>query len=109
MVKRRSDQACGTEGGQKLVVRDEDFVGEYPLLFEYLAHRQYDDGSERETSTLLVFAADGVWKACLNDRAEGQALWVSCSFFGGVLEALERALDTSAPDWRRTSRPFKKK
>jgi hypothetical protein len=71
-----------------------------PLLFEYLSHRQFEDGSMRETSTLMVFASEGLWKGCLNDRQEGRALWASAETIGGLLEALERCLDHTHPDWR---------
>lgn len=107
MIKRQSASASDVRPGDP-AARDVAMEADNPLLFEYLTSTTFGDGSERETSTLLLFASGGVWKGCLNDRAEGQALWVSGASVGDVLEALERALDTTSPDWRRTQTKSKK-
>jgi hypothetical protein len=101
MIKRQS--ASAPSGLGSLAAKDDAFSRRCPLMFEYLTATTFEDGSERQTATLLVFAAEGVWKGCLNDRAEEQALWASASDLQGVLDALEHALETGAPDWRRTS------
>lgn len=107
MIKRQSasqqEQAPGVRAA-----RDTVMEAEYPLLTEYLVETVFSDGSERETATLLVFASGGVWKGCLNDRSEGKALWASGASLSDVYEALERALDTSSPDWRPTRQPTRK-
>jgi len=107
MIKRNSGGQGGPNG--RPCSRDVVLEADHPLLMEYLTQTAFEDGSERETATLLIFAAEGVWKICLNDRAEDQALWASGSDVASAMEALERMLDTAAPDWRRTAkRPGRK-
>lgn len=101
MIRRQSASGGEVPAGAP-AARDVALAADNPLLLEYLTATSFEDGSERETATLLIFAASGVWKGCLNDRAESRALWVSGVDVAGVLEALERALDTTTPDWRPT-------
>lgn len=78
---------------------------EYPNITEYLVQRLFADGSERETSTLLLFATEGLWKVCLNDRAEGRALWAAGASHGDAMAALEAMLETNTAEWRSVRRP----
>jgi len=106
MIRRQSASTkCDT--GAVFAARDVVMEAEYPLMTEYLVTRTFEDGSERETSTLLVFAAEGVWKVCLNDRAEQRALWASGASYGDALAALEKLLDSGAETWR-PYKPYKK-
>ncbi len=108
MIRRQSARA--TDGVTPvLAARDTVMEADRPLLTEYLVSTVFGDGSERQTATLLIFATEGVWKVCLNDRAEEQALWASGVDVASALDALERMLDTEAPDWRRTTRPQPKR
>lgn len=108
MIRRQSGSSEG-DSGRTVAARDTVMEADRPLLMEYLTAMTFADGSERQTSTLLVFAAEGLWKVCLNDRAEEQALWASGPDVASALDALERMLDTEAPDWRRTARPQARK
>lgn len=108
MIRRQSKSASG-DGNAVHAARDTVMEADRPLLMEYLTDLTYSDGSERQTATLLIFAADGVWKACLNDRSEEQCLWASGSDVAAALDALETMLDTGAPDWRRVTKYKPKK
>lgn len=80
-----------------------DEVGSlYPLLAEHLTCRFYegDPPTPRETSTLLIFAQEGVFKACLRDRATKRALWVSCPLWSELLAVLEAGLSDEHAVWR---------
>jgi len=97
-IRRRSEGVGGAVSGG--VGPETVDVQALPSLLEYLTSVLFEDGSERETSTLLVFTEDGRWKVALNDRQEGRSLWVSGSSFFGALLALEEQLCTGEGDWR---------
>lgn len=72
----------------------------HPALWEYLTVDVFEDGTERQTSTLLLFAERGLIKGCLKDRSVNRALWASAATVTGLLEVLEEALSTESGDWR---------
>jgi hypothetical protein len=73
-----------------------------PTLVEYLTATTWDDGQERPTATLLLFTEDGVWKCCLNDRANSRSAWVSGDTPEGCITALEEGLSLGDLPWRRS-------
>lgn len=83
-------------------VEDPQFKRLYPLLFEYLTCDTWDDGTTRETSTLLLFVDAGVLKGCVNDRAMGRNLFVAAESLSGLLGAANEALGETSPGWRAT-------
>lgn len=72
----------------------------YPALWEWLTATSYDDGSPRQTSTLLIFVEDGQCKACLSDRDEDCSGWASGATLEGVMESLDARLTAGTLDWR---------
>lgn len=74
---------------------------EYPALFEYLTLVVWEDGTARQTSTLLLFFEDGAWKACLNDRENARSAWASGGSPHQAIRALEDALGDDLVEWRR--------
>jgi hypothetical protein len=76
-----------------------------PLLVAHLEDAKWDDGSRRETSTLMLLVEDGWLKACLNDRALGCSLWVTGDSLAAVLDALEGHLEAGDGEWR-IRKPF---
>lgn len=91
----------GTELGLRTAV-DQDFASAYPELYEHLTAACWDGDPKqpRVVSTLLVFAQDGCFKACLRDRAEGLCLWVASSTFDGLYGVLEGELAAGTGIWR---------
>lgn len=79
------------------------FPGVYPLLHEHLTLVRWDDGKPRQVSTLMVTQEDGVWRGCLNDRANQRSVWVSAATFYAVLDRLEDGLQRDSLEWRRNS------
>lgn len=77
------------------------FTTTFPTLAEYLSVTAWDDGSPRETSTLLVFVEEGVWKGCIHDRAAGRSAWLSGAAPVALLGRLEDALRDETVEWRR--------
>lgn len=81
-------------------VCDPQIQQRYPQLWEHLTAVAYDDGSRRETSTLLLFMQDGSLKGMLRDKDGERCLWVAARSLIGVLEALEGQLGDDMADWR---------
>jgi len=79
---------------------DPAFANPYPILWSYLTQMKWEDGSPRQTSSLLIFADDGVLKAMLRDREVGLCLWVAGATVQGLWDALEGALTDPRADWR---------
>jgi len=79
---------------------DKDFAKAHPALVEFMTLRKMDDGSPRQTSSLLIFCEDGVWKACLSERERELTLWAAGDTVAELLEAMEATLQSPAPQWR---------
>lgn len=98
MVKKKS----GVPGAGQAVFVDAKtfFDGEYPLLAAHLGDPVYDDGTPRLTSTLLIFAEQGLWKACLSCRDTEEVAFVSASNTRDLFLKLEDGLEADELDWR---------
>lgn len=77
-------------------------LDDYPTLAEFLTSTAYDGDlpGSRQTATLLIFAQDGMWKACLRDRQEMRSAWVAAALFNDLLPVLENALGDAGLVWR---------
>lgn len=71
----------------------------YPTLHDFLTLTGWA-GKQRKSGTVLVFAEDGKWKCCLNDRDGGHYCFVSSDSLAGLLGALEGGLKGGTLDWR---------
>ncbi len=76
-----------------------------PVLWEYLSSEQWEDGSARLTSTLLVFVEEGRVKVCLNDRAAQRKGWVTGVTPEAAFTALEASLAAGNIEWRMDKQP----
>lgn len=66
----------------------------------YLCDTSWDDGSARETTTVLVFVEAGAFKVAINDRALARSAFLSADSLLGLLDAAELALREEELDWR---------
>lgn len=82
-----------------LAVTPGEFWRPYPVLRDFLTLTGVG-GANRKTGTLLVFAEDGKWKSCLNDRDGGNYCFASADTVEGLLEALDKGLRSGVLDWR---------
>lgn len=80
--------------------KDVRAVKEYPLLWDHLSQRKWEDGTPRQTSSVMLFEQDGVLKGMLRDKDAGLCLWVASKSLYGVLGALEAALSDPEAEWR---------
>lgn len=95
-----------TEAEKKAAVQSSDehvaWRQAYPALAEYMECDSWPDGSQRRTSTLLVFCEAGAVKGCLNDRDAGRSLWATAGSLDSLLVALEAMLSTGQGEWRQS-------
>lgn len=87
-------------GGVSALTPDPTFQRKFPILWEYLTKTTFDDGTPRDTSSVLVFLDAGTWKLMLRDKTAGLCLWVAAKTPTVVWEALEAALGDPSTEWR---------
>lgn len=87
-------------GGEQGGVTEGMLAKKAPTLLAMLQDTKYDDGSARQTSTLLIFVEAGMVKGCLNDREIGQTLWATGDSLEGLLTGLEARLAKGTGEWR---------
>jgi len=106
---RPSSPNADKEAAGPIVPIDATFSLRYPALWEFLVEMEWSEGVPRETGTLLVFAEDGVVKACLSDRDGDRRAFYGSDSFQGLLEGLNKGLLADTLDWRKNKFPQKKK
>jgi len=78
--------------------------GSYPCILEHLVEATYPDGSERQTSSLVVVADAQNWRVCLSDRDNARVMWKTGSTLLEALDAIELGLMGDDPsDWRKAA------
>lgn len=96
-------------GAEGAGFEDPGFAKDYPTLYEHLTSVTWEDGSARITSSMILFAEEGMLKGCLSERNDHLSLWASGSSLKGLLKALEAALNTPMPQWRKQKGQMAKK
>lgn len=92
--------ASADDGKSGRAATDQGWESRFPHLLEMLVATQYEDGSARETATLMVIAEHGRFKLGLNDRDTARSCWTSGRTVDEALEALDRSLEFGDADWR---------
>lgn len=87
-------------GPKEAVFNDADFFATYPQTAAQLRQMTYDDGSQRVTSTLLVFCDQQVLRVCLNDRDNNRSVFFTGETLEAALLAMENALASNTVEWR---------
>lgn len=98
-----------TAEGKVTPLTDDKFAKKYPTVLEYLTDVQWDDGTERERSTVSLFIEDGAFKLALNDKALRRSLYVTADTMEAAFSVLERSLQAPQADWRGWNAKTKKK
>lgn len=81
-----------------------EFGSQFPSLWSFLTDIEFDDGTARQTGTVLLVVDDARAKVWLNDRAEGLSCWVSGSTLLDALESADRGLRNGGLDWRASTK-----
>jgi hypothetical protein len=104
LMGRFTDQAARERQERKhdgpVAAVDSALENEYPALYDFLTTSVTSDALPRKTATLMLFAEQGSFKACLHDRQDGRSFFRAAPTWDGVLEAVERALAEGTGDWR---------
>lgn len=79
--------------------------GEMPTLFAYLADDQWEDGSARLRSTIILFCEDDLFKMALTDKDSDLTLWVASKTFAGLFGGMEARLNDPEAEWRKRKGP----
>lgn len=85
---------------------DAEMSSRFPALSEYLTEQLTEEGAPRVTSTIQVSCEDSLWKVALTDRAQkggtyDYKLWRSGVTLLDALRAVDEALQSGVPDWRK--------
>lgn len=105
MKKPTSDSPKGK--GQ--AAADTKFAEKFPTILEYLTDAKWEDGTDREVSSVTVFVEDGYFKLALNDKDLRRSLYVTGETLEKALLALEKGLNGQTADWRAWNARTKKK
>ena len=100
-MKVPSKASANLQAAKAVVVFDDKAFSEmYPSLVGYLSCDRFDDGSPRQTATLLLFFESGGLKVCLNDRHLSRSAFVTAPNFAEVMDTLESGLTNDTLEWR---------
>lgn len=81
---------------------------QWPNLWEHLTATKYPDGSDRQTSAVIIVADAAGWRGCVSDKDNNRTLWRTADSVEGLLLALEEALAADDPTaWRQAGGGFK--
>ena len=86
--------------GEEFEAVDEEFMGEYPGLYEWLA-RIVLKGEARKVASLTVKFRDGGVSLCLSAPSEGVVGWHQANSVSEALRGLESRLQANKMDWRK--------
>jgi hypothetical protein len=106
-VREFMKKPTGKDGVSLVAVplADEGFEGQYPALLTFMEQSSWEDGSERETGTMFIFAQGGRWKMMLKDRAYGRIAFYAAETFEELLKVVESSLDEDRVDWKADRKP----
>lgn len=83
---------------------DSDMAKSYPCLFEMLTTDKWDTGEPRKTTTILLFMEEGLFKACVHDRALGLSGFMTGDSLAGLLMSVEVAIRSNTMGWKANKR-----
>jgi hypothetical protein len=103
-MKRRESNGRATASKNLTQAAEDAYFGEkWPLLYRHLVDLRWDDGTNRTTSTIVLFCEEGFVKVCLNDRAEAAVCFMAALTMEDALNMLEEGLASNGLDWRKSN------
>lgn len=82
------------------VMDEQEWSSRWPLMLAYMTQDRWEDGTQRQTSSLLLFKQDGMIKVMLRDKDTGLCLWAAGGGLFAALNAVEGLLGDPKADWR---------
>lgn len=103
-MARFRTRSSGDEGTptSPVQVLDPGFKSEFPEIHDYMTVEEYEDGSPRQTASLIIFYDAGALKACFNDRDTSRVVFATGGSFSGLLASLEAMLASGEVEWRQS-------
>lgn len=98
MLSRENRPKVATEAAG--LADDPTFREAYPTLWDHLTQDRWEDGTARQTSSMLLFRDGGVFKVMFRDKDAGACLWIAVQSPLNAFDALEAALCDPRADWR---------
>jgi len=80
--------------------KGDDFKDQFPHVSAFWEQATYDDGSPRQSGTIIIFVQDGMLKACVSDRDNGRSAFVTAPTFQALWELIEHGLAEAKLEWR---------
>lgn len=99
-IMLRKGQPKNVPGLVKPQLVADEMSESYSLLWDHLTQDTWDDGTKRETSTLLIFYQDGFLKGMVKDPNEKACMWAAGLSLSELLATLEEKLGDPAAEWR---------
>lgn len=96
---KKPDKAAGASVNAPDAI-DAGFRKKYPTLLAYLSDETWDDGTDRETSTITIRVDGGLLQVSVNDRALRQSVYCTSQGLHEALGLLEEALVKGTVTWR---------
>jgi len=100
-LRKIIDSKQSGQQGEVLVLTD--WATSFPALREWMTATKDPDGRPRDTATLLLTVDHDGLKGRLLDRQSNHQIWVTGTTVGEVFAALEAALVSPQPNWRKTN------
>jgi hypothetical protein len=73
----------------------------WPSLHEWLTCARWeDDGADRQSPTLTVWAQSGQWKLCLRDRDQSRVLWLGAASLVELVDLADGIVLSPDAPWR---------
>lgn len=73
----------------------------YPALFAFLTEATWEDGTPRETGTVMLLCGDGLLKAWLHDRnGGGSSAWAAGEALEDVFASADDMIASGSGEWR---------
>jgi hypothetical protein len=70
-------------------------------LWDFMTQSAWEDGTDRETGSMLIFCDAGALKAMLKDRDSGMCLWITAPALGSLLDVADAKLVDPAAEWKK--------
>lgn len=96
---RKPDAKKEVRGETPVAVHAGCLLSDYPSICQYLYTDQWDDGTSRETSQLVIGLYDGGLRIALNDRELKQSVYCQSDTVQEGLDLLEGALRSDSVRW----------
>lgn len=93
----REPEGTGRAGA---AAADAEFESMFPALHEWLTLTLDENSRPIETLTVLLFAEEGRFKACLRDRQGKAVCFLSGATMLDLANAIEGVLSSGGGDWR---------